>query len=71
MTFIATWPQEARTPEGDVLLVKHRELCGTWPDYTPEQEAHADQTRHVKVGYNGAPKYEHTCPACGIRWRDT
>lgn len=63
MTFIATWPPEARTPEGDALLVHHRELCLT-------DEAHRDQTKHVKVGYNGAPKFEHTCYACGIRWRD-
>lgn len=29
--------------EDKAAIKAHRELCGTWPDQTPEQVAHSDQ----------------------------
>jgi hypothetical protein len=67
--FVATYPGAQN--ENDVkLLGEHYRLAGpAWPNKTDEQSVHADQVVARKVGWNGGPIFEYTCPACGIRWR--
>ena len=48
-------------PDGWEMLQNHRTLC--------QLPGHSDQVQHRKVGWNGYPIFEFTCPACGIRWR--
>lgn len=66
---VQTYPG-TRTAEGDRLLDAHHLACGPdWPNKTDAQRAHTDQVIGRKVGWNGGPIFEYTCPSCGIRWR--
>lgn len=68
--FIPSAAVFGQTQEDKAALVAHRLACGYGPGAkTPEHQAHADQVQRRRVGWNGAPIYEMTCPACGIRWR--
>lgn len=71
--FLSTWPPAAKAPDTDALIAAHWKAVGAgrYPEpKTPEEQSHADQTRAVKVGWDGGNVYEYTCPACGIRWRN-
>jgi len=67
--FVATSPG-AQSENDRKLLGEHYRLAGPgWDQKTDAQRAHQDQVIARKVGYNGSPIFEYTCPACGIRWR--
>jgi hypothetical protein len=54
--------------EHKAILAAHRALCGTWPNQTPEQVAHAAQTTGKRLHRSWPVRNQFECPQCGIRW---
>lgn len=68
--FIITHPRAQTDADREAMEI-HRAGIGPETGARSTQQAeHRAQVSYRKVGWNGAPIYEMTCLACGIRWRN-